>query len=120
MKAHLQPAAATEASRIDEPWGSLRWMAGKEIGGVDLTLGHVIIKPEMCNPRHIHPNCDETLYLLKGRLEHSVGGESVLLEPGDTLTVRAGVAHNAVNIGHEDAEMIVAFNSGVRGFEKVK
>ena len=47
---------------------------------------------------------------------YPMGEETVVLEAGDTLTVAAGLVHHAVNVGEEDAEMIVAYSSGVRDF----
>jgi len=106
-----------EKSRIEAVWGSLTWLANKKLTGTEgLTVGRCIIKKGMANPRHCHPNCDEVLYLLKGKLEHSVGDEKVIIEAGDTLVVPAGVTHNAVNIGDEDADMIVSYSSGQREF----
>ncbi len=118
MNYSVFPAADAASARIDESWGSLAWLAGKKVGNAQgLTLGRVVIKAGMSNPPHRHPNCEEALYLLKGRLRHFVGVEEVVLEAGDTLVVGAGSSHYAVNIGDEDAEMIVAYSSGERGFE---
>ncbi len=118
MKYSVLSAEQAQSSRIGESWGSLRWLAGRKVGNAHgLTLGRVIIKPGMSNPPHRHPNCEEALYLLKGRLRHFVGAEEVVLEAGDTLVVDAGLSHYALNIGEGDADMIVAYSSGERGFE---
>jgi len=106
-----------EAKRIDEDWGSLRWLAGQTIGNAQgMVVGRVIIKKGQSNPRHSHPNCEEMLYLLRGRLEHTVGQQKVITEAGDVIVVPAGVPHVALNIGDEDADMIVAYSAGVREF----
>lgn len=106
-----------EAARKEEPWGSLAWMASKRVGNAQgVTLGRVVIERGRSNPRHSHPNCEEVLYLLRGRLRHTIEGEDVLLEPGDTLVIPPGLFHNATALGEEDAEMIVAYSSGERGF----
>lgn len=103
--------------RIEESWGSLIWLAGKQMGNMDgLTLGRVVIRRGMSNPRHSHPNCGEVLYLLSGRLDHTIGDDRVIMEPGDTLVVPAGVPHNATSIGETDADMMVAYDSGDRQF----
>jgi len=110
-------AREAEAKRIDEDWGSLTWVAGKKLGNAErLTLGRVVIRKGAQNPRHCHPNCAEVLYLLGGKLRHTVGDEAVILEPGDALAIPAGVFHHAASIGEEDAEMIVAYDSGERQF----
>ncbi len=118
MSYSVRRAGEADAERTDEDWGSLRWLAGRKIGNAGgITVGRVIIRKGQGNPRHSHPNCEEVLYLLRGRLEHTMGDRKVILEPGDTLVVKAGVNHNAVSIGDEDADMIVAYSSGDRQIE---
>ena len=98
-------------------WGSLRWLASQEIGNAEhLTLGRVTIKAGHSNPRHAHSNCEEVLYLLAGKLEHSIGDEVVTLNPGDTITLPAGSFHDARSVGQEDADMIVVYNTPQRDF----
>jgi quercetin dioxygenase-like cupin family protein len=117
MDRNLYLASEAGAARKEEDWGSLTWLASKQIGNAEgLTLGYVVIKPGQSNPRHAHLRCEEALYLLRGRLEHTIGNRTVTLEARDTLTIPAGVFHNAVNIGAEEAEMIVAYSSGSRDF----
>jgi quercetin dioxygenase-like cupin family protein len=114
----VRRAGEAQAKMRHEDWGSLNWLASQEIGNVEgLTVGRVLIKKGQSNPRHRHPGCEEVLYLLRGRLRHTVGDQTVLLEPGDTLSIGAGVPHNAASIGEEDADMIVAYSSGKRDFE---
>ena len=113
----VRTASEAEAGRIVEDWGSLCWLASQPIGNAEgLTLGRVVIKPGMANPRHSHSSCEEALYLLRGTLEHTVGDEAVTLRAGDTLVVGPGIPHNAANVGTEDADMIVAYSSGTRDF----
>ena len=108
---------AAEAPLVEARWGSLRWLASREVGNVrDLTLGRVVIQRGQANPRHCHRTCEEALYLLAGRLEHTVGDETILLEPGDTLAIPPGVFHNARSIGEVDADMMVAYSTGERDF----
>ena len=119
MSFTIYKSAQVQAKRVQEDWGCLRWLAGKAVGNAEgLTLGRVTIRAGQSNPSHSHGNCEEALYLMAGRLEHFVGSESVVLEPGDTLVVPAGLAHHARCIGPEDADMIVAYSSGDRGFRK--
>lgn len=110
-------ASYGEAARVETSWGSLRWLANREVGNVaGLTLGRVVIRRGQSNPRHAHQTCEEVLYLLAGRLEHTVGDQSVTLGPGDTLAIPASAFHNARSIGDEDADMIVAYSTGERDF----
>ena len=107
----------SEAERQETSWGALQWLASAEIGNAaGLTLGRVTIKTGESNPRHCHQICEEVLYLLCGRLVHTLGDASFTLEAGDTISVPAGVFHNATSVGAEDAEMIVAYSSAARDF----
>ena len=107
-----------EAKRVKEAWGSLTWLANHELTqGQDITLGRVVIKKGMSNPKHSHPNCAEVLYLLRGELWHVIGDEAVLMQAGDTMLVPAGVPHVAFSVGDQDAEMMVAYPSGQRQFK---
>jgi len=120
MEGILFTRAEADQKRVDQEWGSLTWFASKELTQCnDITVGWVIIKREKSNPRHIHGNCSEVIHLQKGRLKHFVGKEFVFMEPGDTLVVPSGVDHHALNIGDEDAVMIVAYPSGQRHFQAV-
>jgi len=117
MKKAFFSAAEAEAKKDVKNWGSLQWLANAELGNADgLTVGRVVITQGKCNPRHAHPNCEEVLYLLAGKLEHTIGEEKIVLNPGDALTVSAGVFHNATSIGDQDADMIVVYSDASRGF----
>jgi quercetin dioxygenase-like cupin family protein len=110
--------AARDATSVDHGWGTLTWVANSTLTGTDgVTLGRTIIKPGQGNPRHRHNTCEEVVYLLSGRLRHTVGDGALILEAGDTLGIPPGEFHNAVNIGHEDADVIVAYSTGQRDFE---
>ncbi len=110
-------AQDAQAATKHEHWGSLMWLASAGIGNADgLTLGVVTIKKGEHNPRHSHNTCEEILYLMKGKLEHTVGDKVYTLNAGDTLSAPAGVFHNATSVGDEDAVMIVAYSSANRDF----
>ncbi len=53
--------------------------------------------------------------LLKGKVEYLIGNESFLMDEGDTLFFDATELHNPINIGQEDAILLVVyfFNSKV-------
>ena len=103
---------------ITEDWGTLSWVASKPLGNAEgLTVGCATIKPGKTNPRHRHPKSEEVLYLLKGQIKHSLDDKIITMSAGDVITIAPGVFHNATCIGSEDAEMIVVYSRGTRGFE---
>lgn len=110
-------AGEAAKGQLRDGWGTLTWLAsGATVGARGIAAARVVIRRGQTNPRHAHPTCEEVLYLMAGRLRHSVGAESVELEAGDTLYIPAGVFHNAASIGEEDADMIVVYSNGQRDF----
>lgn len=107
---------ASRAEVIEADWGSLTWYAsGKLKNSDEMTIGKCILKPGAENPRHYHPNCEEVLVVLQGRISHEIEevGEVVLKE-GDTITLPQGFAHKARNIGDTDAVLYISFSSADR------
>jgi quercetin dioxygenase-like cupin family protein/type 1 glutamine amidotransferase len=100
---------------VEFPWGRLTWHASGELGNSDtLTVGQAVIRPGQSNSRHYHPNCDEVLHVLKGRIRHAMGDRTVEMGPGDTVTIPTGILHNATNIGDEDAVLAISFSTADR------
>lgn len=111
---HFDPGTPAQPTA----WGQMSWLASKDCGNATgLTLGRVTIKAGQQNPRHCHPTCEEVLHLLSGRLIHTLANERIAMEAGDTIVIPAGVYHNAINVGSQSAEMVVAFSSAVRDFK---
>ncbi len=104
------------ATVINEDWGSLSWFASRALGNSsDMTVGKCVIKPGKTNPRHYHPNCSEVLVVMKGRIRHTFNSEEdVELSAGDTITIPAGILHQANNVGDEEAVLMIAYSSSER------
>ncbi len=112
------PLPLQDGEVLEFPWGRITWLASRALGNSQtMTFGRVLIRAGSANPRHRHPNCDEILHLTSGRLEHSLGEESFLMEAGDTISIPTGVFHNARALGEEDAEMTICFSSPDRATE---
>ena len=113
-----QDASENDVKTFD--WGELTWYASREKGNQeDMTIGRCVIKPGCSNPRHSHPNCSEVLVVAQGRISHTAekGEGQVEMGPGDTISVPPHIAHNATNIGDEDAVLFIAFSSADREAE---
>lgn len=96
-------------------WGRLEWMVSGTIGNSDtLTLGKCFIRAGMANPVHHHPNCDEVLHVVSGRIRNRVGEDYVDMGAGDTISIPTGAVHNAENIGGEECELLIGYNSAFR------
>ncbi len=100
---------------LDMDWGKIQWLCGKEIDpDAEMTFGMVYINAGDSNPRHIHPNCEEFIFVLSGECDHSLGDETFHLEPGMMLRIPAGVPHHAVTTTWEPCRMIITYSSGDR------
>ena len=118
MSDSVRKAAEAEQAGVTEPWGSLTWVASRAAGNAEsTTVGRVVVRSGQANPRHRHPNSEEVLHLLRGRLRHTIDDREFPMEPGDTIVIPADVFHNAFRIGDGDTEMIVAYPTGDRRFE---
>ncbi len=103
---------AADGEVLETAWGRLVWTASGQVGNATkMSLGRVTIRAGMENPRHRHPNCDEILHLLAGRLEHTHGNQRCVLEPGDSVCIPKGVWHQARALGGNDAEIVICFDS---------
>lgn len=114
-------AESAVLSRIDQQkaakfnWGSIQWLVNREMNkNCEMTFGHVVIMPGEKNVLHVHPNCDEVLWLIEGELDHSLGDESFRITPGMAIFIPRNAPHDAINKGAVPARMIVAYSSGDR------
>jgi len=97
------------------PWGYMQWLcSGTLFADAQQTFGYVEINPGEKNPRHLHPNSDEVLYLLQGELDHSLGEAIHHLTAGMSIHIPEGVAHDAMNRGITVAKMLVAYPTADR------
>ena len=113
-----RPVRTDPSAAAAMPWGRIQWLVSGELThGTNVTFGYVEIEAGAKNPLMRHPNCDEILHVLSGRIEHSLGAERFTMEPGDTISIPAGVWHNAHALGDEDAETVICFSSADRETE---
>jgi quercetin dioxygenase-like cupin family protein len=114
-QAPMETAILTRADKNDVvkfPWGRINWHVSGPLGNSDsMTTGIVMIETGQANPRHFHPNCDEVLHVLQGRIRHTMNDVTVEMGPGDTVSIPKGVLHNATNIGASPAVMAIGFSS---------
>lgn len=103
---------AEKAVEETQDWGRLVWMVSGALGNSDtMTVGRCYLDPGQQNPRHYHPNCDEVLHVLQGRIVHSLGDETFEMGPGDTVSIPSGTLHNARNVGDVQAVFVISFST---------
>ena len=93
-------------------WGEIRWLCNsKLVPGSKQTFGRVVIHPGKLNGRHLHPNCEEIIFIAQGQCEHYVDDDMVNLREGDVIFVPENARHYAVNTGDDDVVMIISYSS---------
>lgn len=106
---------SADDQRIEMPWGEIEWyVSGPLNNSKTMTVGMATVRPGESNPLHFHPNCDEILHVLSGRIAQIVGDETVEMSAGDTVSIPQGMLHKARNIGDVDAKLAITFNNGWR------
>ena len=86
----------------------------QETGGERL-VADVYVRPGgAVAGEHIHPSIDETFTILKGRVGISIKGIRFIAEPGQSLHVPRGTAHDWWNAGEEEAHILIEVTPAAR------
>jgi quercetin dioxygenase-like cupin family protein len=89
---------ASEMARDHLDWGTIDWICRPEITGAsDVTVMYVTLKPGAGHAFHVHPNQEEVIYVLSGKIEQWLEAEKQLLLPGDSVFIDANVVHASFN-----------------------
>ena len=90
-------------------------LSGTDTGGAYCLL-EVSLASGMAVPRHTHTREDEVYIVLAGELEATVGGETFVLQSGDTLLAPRGTPHELRNSGSTPNHYLLVFSPS--GFEE--
>jgi quercetin dioxygenase-like cupin family protein len=67
---------------------------------------HATFPPGTFVPPHIHPDQDEYLYILEGRLDFFLDGADEFATPGDTVRLPMGRPHGIFNKSQQNAKTL--------------
>ena len=99
-------------------WGTIKWLCNaKIVPDSKQTFGYVTIYPGRRNGEHLHPNCEEIIFVSQGGCDHYIGNKVIKLRKGDMLFVPEGSYHYAVNTGREDLILVISYSSPERKTE---
>jgi oxalate decarboxylase len=113
---HKFQLEAQEPSRF--PGGTLRLVSAKEFPiSTTMTGATMTLDPGALRELHWHPNADEWLYVIHGRVRIGVFGSSgraktLEFKPGEVAYIPRGFGHYIENAGADEARMVLTFNSG--------
>jgi len=94
-------------------------MVGKHNGAVNLTTGIVTFQPRTKLDTHRH-TFGESVTVLEGQLQMTIEGRMYKLGPLDNVSIPAGLAHKAANIGQGNAVVHIAMCSSTPDRELVE
>lgn len=104
----FQPSSDSGLSGLE-----LRFISGSMSGCDGLCLFRTIFEPGGGNPRHIHPNADEFLYVIKGRAALGVENTEHVGSPGTVHMIPAGKTHWLRNLEKEQVVEVIGGYIGV-------
>src|SRR5215470_3437123 len=91
-------------------------LSGRDTGGAYCLL-EVSLAPGMGVPRHMHTREDEVYFVLSGELEVTIGQQTFVLRPGDSLMAPRDIPHALRNSGDTTNHFLLLFSpSGFEGF----
>ena len=110
-----------KVEKEEHPWGWIRWLMNRKLDRKSkMTFGIVEVNADQKNPMHVHPNCEEHIYVLSGSCEHKIGSQTVTLKTGDVLRIPRGVPHKAETSKKGPMQAVIVYSSGDRQFEVVE
>ena len=120
MSGKFMLSSETPAETLD--WGKLRWLSSPPATSAkDLTVIEVNITPGNGHDFHKHPDQEEVIYVISGKVEQWLDREKRVLGPGDSVFIGADVVHASFNVGDTDAKLIAILGPcvGPEGYELV-
>jgi quercetin dioxygenase-like cupin family protein len=81
-----------------------------------LTLFEELSQRGKVTPLHLHPNADETFYVINGEIQVYVDGTERTVGPGGVASVPRGIAH-AVMVTSETALILTIVTPGCKALE---
>lgn len=85
--------------------------------GATLSLARMTVRAGCTSQAHRHPDCDEAVHVLSGRIEQRIGDRWLALGPGQTAHIPAGQPHCSRALGGDDAVLLVAYSAGRRIYQ---
>jgi mannose-6-phosphate isomerase-like protein (cupin superfamily) len=107
-RTNIKDVPKVEGLKRDDGWVDMQvqFLIDKKSAGADHVVGWTVLKPGARHERHLHRNCDEFFFVLKGR-GHLYGqhGEEPSGE-GDVIYSPRGCWHGFNNTSDEDVVLV--------------
>ena len=84
-------------------------LAGAPTGATMATVGDLTVEPGRRSVYHLHPNTEESIFIVKGEMEFRVGSSRFRASSGDCVLAPQGVGHGLENVGDYPARLITIY-----------
>ena len=113
---------ANEIPKDDADWVTRRWVSHPASTGAEqLTIIDATLAPGQAHGFHKHPDQEEVIFVIAGRVEQWLDQEKRILGFGDAAFIPKGVVHASFNAGDGDARLVAIFGPCVGdGFTTVE
>lgn len=104
-------------------WGSLIWHSNAKVTNArQLVVIEVNLEPGKGHNFHKHPDQEEMIYVIEGKIEQWVDQDKSILSPGESAFIPAGMVHASFNIGPTNAKLLAILSPciGDQGYELVE
>lgn len=81
------------------------WNEENELKGKIRLMAKITLEPDCGIGFHSHEGEDEIFYIIKGTVQADDNGDTVILNPGDTILTGNGAGHSIKCISDKAAEM---------------
>lgn len=88
-------------------FGNLLTFRERPSAGAGLLLAECRTAPGAGAPPNRHPGDEEAFYILSGRYEFTIAGETRLATAGDYIRIPNGAPHHFRNVGEDVATMLI-------------
>ena len=89
--------------------GRLLTMAGSPTGATMATVGDLTVQPGVRSGYHLHPNTEESIFVVDGEIEFRLGKSKFRASAGDCVLAPKGTGHGLENIGQSPARLITIY-----------
>ena len=112
-------AGETQPATLD--WGRVGWLSNPALtAAARLAVVEAHLFPGKGHDFHKHPDQEEVIFLVAGRIEQWIDRDKRVLGPGDAAFIPAGVVHASFNVGDGEAKLLAIFGPCVGdGFEVI-
>jgi quercetin dioxygenase-like cupin family protein len=84
-------------------------LAGAPTGATMATVADLTVEPGKRSLYHLHPNTEESIFVVEGEMEFRVGTTRFLASTGDCVLAPQGVGHGLENVGDYPARLITIY-----------